>query len=444
MTTKSESFSGKQLESEWPLVPLNSLIDPTRGISYGVVQPGHSSTDGIHMVRVNNLTNGRIDPTGALRIARDIEAQYGRTRLKGGEVLLSLVGTLGLTAAVPKAMIGWNVARAIGVIPVNEEVGAKWIDFCLRSPQLQERMSARATTTVQATLNLKDVRELPIPLPPKAVREEIAHILGTLDDKIELNRQMNETLDEIARTLFTSWFINFDPVRAKAEGRQPEGMDADTAALFPDRFVDSELGPIPEGWKWIRFGDIATNIRDGMPTAEIHADLNYIGLEHMPKRSIALTEWESASKVTSNKSRFQETDVLFGKLRPYFHKVGLAPVNGICSTDILVIRPKASDHLAWVLAVASSNEMVKQAIMRSSGTRMPRANWSDLADFVIADPGCKVATMFEERSRPMLGLIKHNVHESRTLAELRDTLLPKLMSGRVRVGEDGTLVGEVV
>jgi type I restriction enzyme S subunit len=294
------------------------------------------------------------------------------------------------------------------------------------------------------TLNRNHVHPIRIQWPPIEEQRAIAHILGTLDDKIELNRQMNETLDEIARTLFTSWFVNFDPVRAKAEGRQPEGMDADTAALFPDRFVDSELGPIPEGWKWIRFGDIATNIRDGMPTAEIHSDLNYIGLEHMPRRSIALTEWESASKVTSNKSRFQENDVLFGKLRPYFHKVGLAPVNGICSTDILVIRPKAGDHLAWVLAVASSDEMVQRAVMRSSGTRMPRANWNDLADFLIADPGCKVATMFEDRIRLMLELIKHNVHESRTLVELRDTLLPELISGRVQVGEDGTLVGEVV
>ncbi|MBA2775770.1 MAG: restriction endonuclease subunit S, partial [Chloroflexia bacterium] len=285
---------------------------------------------------MNNLTNGRIDPTGALRIARDIEAQYGRTRLKGGEVLLSLVGTLGLTAAVPKAMIGWNVARAIGVIPVNEEVGAKWIDFCLRSPQLQERMSARATTTVQATLNLKDVRELPIPLPPKAVREEIAHILGTLDDKIELNRQMNETLDEIARTLFTSWFVTFDPVRAKADGRQPEGMDAETAALFPDRFVDSELGPIPEGWEVGTLGVIAALSRTTVkPNQHLDEIFDHYSLPSFDQGQIPVRE--PGSRINSNKTLVVPNSVLISKLNPHIPRVWLPQLRNdarsICSTE---------------------------------------------------------------------------------------------------------------
>jgi len=279
------------------------------------------------------------------------------------------------------------------------------------------------------SLNQQILGLFPLPLPDREAQKTIAHILGTLDDKIELNRQMNATLDEIARTLFTSWFVTFDPVRARADGRQPEGMDAETAALFPDRVVDSELGPIPEGWTWNRFGDIAVNVRDGVPPTEIRAEENYVGLEHMPRRSVALAEWEPASKVTSNKSRFQEDDVLFGKLRPYFHKVALAPVDGICSTDILVVRPKNGCQLAWAMAVASSDAMVQQATMRSSGTKMPRTNWNNLADFMIAAPDNAVAYAFENLIRPMLDLSKQNIHASRTLADLRDTLLPELLSG---------------
>lgn len=259
----------------------------------------------------------------------------------------------------------------------------------------------------------------------------IAHILGSLDDKIELNGQMNQTLDEIARTLFRSWFVDFDPVRAKAEGREPEGIDAETAALFPDRFVDSALGPIPEGWEWGQLDQIADNVRVNVPVNELVAGDNYVGLEHFGKRQIALYDWGSADEVTSNKSRFLENDVLFGKLRPYFHKVSLAPINGVSSTDILVIRPKEPDYLAWVLTIASSDAMVEQATQRSSGTRMPRANWSDVGGFTIAVPPDLVRVAFARIVQPMLELVKSDLHESRTLMDLRDVLLPELLSGRL-------------
>ncbi len=148
---------------------------------------------------------------------------------------------------------------------------------------------------------------------------------------------MNETLESIARTLFKSWFVDFDPVRAKMEGRQPYGMDAETAALFPDGFEDSMLGEIPRGWDVGKIADITDNLRLSVQPEEIKPTTPYIGLEHMPRKSIALSEWDYADKVASNKYRFLEGNILFGKLRPYFHKVGIAIQHGVCSTDILVI-----------------------------------------------------------------------------------------------------------
>ncbi|MBK7977449.1 MAG: restriction endonuclease subunit S [Deltaproteobacteria bacterium] len=173
--------------------------------------------------------------------------QPSRTRLQGGELLLTLVGTVGETAIVPDALRGWNTARAVGVIPVREDVGAYWIRLALQSSEARQVIDSRLNTTVQATLNLGDVAKLPIVLPPRSERERITQILGTLDDKIELNRRMNETLEAMARALFKSWFVDFDPVRAKAEGRDL-GLPKHLADLFPDSFVDSELGEIPKGW----------------------------------------------------------------------------------------------------------------------------------------------------------------------------------------------------
>jgi type I restriction enzyme S subunit len=290
-----------------------------------------------------------------------------------------------------------------------------------------------ASGTTHQTIYYPEAKAFHVCIPPLSVQHEIVYILGTLDDKIELNRQMNQTLDEIARTLFRSWFVDFDPVRTKAEGRQPDGMDAETAALFPDRLVDSELGPIPEGWEWGSLDQIADNIRDNVPASELVADENYVGLEHFGKRQIALYEWESASKVSSNKSRFREGDVLFGKLRPYFHKVCQAPVDGVCSTDILVIRPRCPEDLSLILAVASSDAMIEHATQRSSGTRMPRANWSDVGGFRVALPPSNIRSAFGCALQPMLELVTRSIHESITLAELRDTLLPELLSGRLSV-----------
>ena len=170
----------------------------------------------------------------------------------------------------------------------------------------------------------------------------------------------------------------------------------------------------------------------------------YIGLEHMPRKSIWLTEWETSNKVTSTKSWFQKGDVLFGKLRPYFHKVGLAQVKGICSTDILVIRARHERYRPWLLMTLSSDEIVSHATARSEGTRMPRAKWSDIASFRAAIPTEEEANRFREVAEPLIKRVEESAAESRTLAELRDTLLPQLMSGKLRVKDAEKIVEDNV
>lgn len=284
-----------------------------------------------------------------------------------------------------------------------------------------------ATGSTFPNVSKSDLESLHVSITDINEQRRIAHILGTLDDKIELNRQMNQTLDEITRTLFRSWFVDFDPVRAKMEGRQPDGMDAATAALFPDRLVDSELGPIPEGWSWETLADVADNVRDNVKADELEPDEIYVGLEHFERRHLALYQWGNASELASNKSRFVEGDILFGKLRPYFHKVAIAPIDGVCSTEIFVIRPKRPGDHSWVSVIASSDSMIEHATQRSSGTRMPRANWNDVGGFTIAIPSIEVRDSFEGVTRPMFELVMSNVMESRSLADLRDTLLPELL-----------------
>lgn len=139
------------MAGEWPTVPLGALLQPGRSISYGIVQPGQHDPDGVPIVRVSDVRDGRIATENPLRVSKDIEKQYARTRLRGGELLLTLVGTVGEAAIAPPELAGWNLARAVAVIPVSEEVGPFWVKAALRAPKVRNLIQARLNTTVQAT-----------------------------------------------------------------------------------------------------------------------------------------------------------------------------------------------------------------------------------------------------------------------------------------------------
>ena len=164
----------------------------------------------------------------------------------------------------------------------------------------------------------------------------------------------------------------------------------------------------------------------------------------MPRHSIALTEWDSAIKVTSNKSVFKAGEILFGKLRPYFHKVGLAPIDGICSTDIVVISSHSKYWSAFILACLSSVEFVNYTDRTSTGTKMPRTSWKIMSEYEICIPPEEVAGAFYGLTRPLIDLVIANIHESRHLHGIRTTLLPKLITGEIRLADTERAVEAVL
>jgi type I restriction enzyme S subunit len=220
------------------------------------------------------------------------------------------------------------------------------------------------------------------------------------------------------------------------------GLLAHLYDFFPDRLVESELGGIPEGWELATLGDVAENHRRGVQPEQIEPGTPYIALEHMPRRCIALSEWGTADGLESNKFRFKKGDILFGKLRPYFHKVGVAPIDGVCSTDIVVAAPRSREWFGFVLGHVSSVEFVEYTNAGSTGTKMPRTSWADMARYgvvLLPDP---VATAFTDLVQPLVERIVTGIHESRTLAALRDALLPKLISGKIKVEDAETFLKE--
>lgn len=322
----------------------------------------------------------------------------------------------------------------------NNTFNTRYLFYVIRELAAQLGQHSNGTATKFLTRQILD--PWTIFLPTIDEQRAIARLLGALDDKIELNRQMNRTLEAMAQTLFKSWFVDFAPVTAKAEGRKPYGMDEETAALFPKAFEDSALGAIPEGWRIGKIGDIGQNIRSGIRPSNVLPDTPYIGLEHMPRKSITLAEWGQASDVTSGKSAFSKGDILFGKLRPYFHKVGVALIDGVCSTDVLVVRPSSQVWFGLLLGHLFSGEFINYVDAASGGTKMPRTDWETMARYGAVIPNEKISARLSQLVTKLIDKIHHNVEEINVLAALRDSLLPKLLSGEIPVRHAEKLVGE--
>jgi type I restriction enzyme S subunit len=356
------------------------------------------------------------------------------SRLAPPDATLVLIRGMTLLSDVPICRLERDMAfnQDVKAIVPKDTVDPAYLTYALLAakPELMSMVELAGHGT--GRLPTDRLKALEIRLPAKPEQRSIAHILGTLDDKIELNRRMNETLEAIARALFKSWFVDFDPVSAKAEGRDT-GLPSHIADLFPDRFEDSDLGAIPAGWTVGQLGDVADHPRRGIQPSAMDASTPYIALEHMPKRCIALTEWGTAEGLESNKFSFKRREILFGKLRPYFHKVGVGPVDGVCSTDIVVVAPRSDDLFGFVLGHVSSTDFVDYTDAGSTGTKMPRTSWNEMARYPVVLPPDNVSAAFTSHSGPMVDRIIASIHESRTLAALRDALLPKLISGEIRV-----------
>lgn len=445
----SESFRAIIERDKVPLpdsAPLSAFADQKRGITYGVVQPGQPDPAGIPIIRVNNIRHGRISTSDVMRISPDIEKKYQRTRLQGGEVLLTLVGTLGEVAIAGNDLKGWNVACAVAVIPPAKNVSAKWLHICLSSAEAQHKMRSRATTTVQATLNLRDVAELPIYIPARKTQDYIEKAVSAIDEKMELNRRMNATLEAMVRALFKSWFVDFDPVRAKMEGRAPDGLSADIAALFPDTLADSPLGEIPNGWAESDLSHLCLLNSESWTTRNHPEHVEYIDLANTKWGTIESTQQYSWNDAPSRAKRIvRPGDTIVGTVRSgngsyaYINRESYT-----ASTGFAVLRPIKPQYAELIYLAVTAPENIERLSHLADGGAYPAVR----SEIVLATPivaaNDKIFSAFSEIIKPSFNRIEKNKEENQTLAQLRDTLLPKLISGQLRVTGTASSIKEAV
>jgi type I restriction enzyme S subunit len=272
---------------------------------------------------------------------------------------------------------------------------------------------------------------------PNSVEEQrsISGVLRALDEKIELNRKMNETLEAMARALFKSWFVDFDPVRAKAEGRDT-GLPAQIAALFPDSFEDSELGEIPKGWKLGTLGEFARLNPESWSKMTRPSVIEYVDLTNTKWGRIeATTTFESKAAPSRAQRVLRPGDTIVGTVRPGNGSYAFISVNGLTgSTGFAALRPKSAEISEFLYLAATARENVDALAHLADGGAYPAVRPEVVLSIQTVVPQPRTIAMFSHEVMPILSRIDASEHENRVLASMRDLLLPKLISGEILLG----------
>ena len=295
----------------------------------------------------------------------------------------------------------------------SAKIDPGFLFYYLQSQRHAIRDSATDASHGTKKLESRVLESWPLPIPDLTEQYAIRDVLSAYDDLIENNRRRIQLLEEAARLLYREWFVHL---------------------RFPGHEHVAIKDGVPEGWERRTLGDLCKEIRETVKPEALEPDTPYIGLEHMPRRSISLGEWGTAEQITSSKHRFHEGDILFGKIRPYFHKVGIAFVDGIASSDTIVIRPCEHDLRNFVLMTVSSDPFVAvTAQTMREGSEMPRADWKQMQAYLTPLPPSGLLDNFDRSIQAIIEQLKSLSLTNQKLAQARDLLLPHLMNGEIIV-----------
>ncbi len=347
----------------------------------------------------------------SLRLMRFEQKEMSRYGLKYGDIVMCEGGEPGRCAIWREAVPGMMFQKALHRIRPHDELDYRFLFYSFLHIGQTGGFAHLFTGSTIKHFPRQQLVKLEIPFPDLHSQQTIASILSAYDDLIENNRRRMALLEESARLLYREWFVHL---------------------RFPGHARTRVTDGVPKGWERKTLGDICDDIRDLVLPSQLEPDTPYIGLEHMPRRSISLTEWETAEKVTSSKFLYKEGDILFGKIRPYFHKVGIAFTDGVASSDAIVIRPNSDDLRSFVLMIVSSDEFVADTSQSmKEGSKMPRADWKQMIQYPVLLPPQGLLNSFSATVETITSQLRNLCFQNQKLRAARDLLLPRLMSGEI-------------
>ncbi|MDM9593682.1 restriction endonuclease subunit S [Pseudomonas guariconensis] len=430
------------MSSEWAFAPLEECLDAL--IDYRGKTPEKTSF-GIPLITAKIIKNGRIEKPTEFIAVDNYDSWMRRGIPLEGDVVLTVEAPLGEVAQLGTE----KIALAQRVVTLRGKKGLldnTYLLYLLQTEEMLDQLKARATGTTVLGIKQSELRKVQLSLPPVDQQIAAARILRALDDRITLLRETNATLEAIAQALFKSWFVDFDPVRAKAEGRQPEGMDATTAALFPDSFEESELGVVPKGWSIGSVGDLASQ-KKGSVNPLASPDVLYEHYSLPAFDSGQAPVFELGQEIKSNKTPLPEEAVLLSKLNPHIPRVWL-PVscgaNAVCSTEFLAYSPRDGASKELIYCLFGSSEFQQQLCQLVTGTSNShqRVKPDQVLAIKLPIAGKPALKAFTESVRPLFERVHANRLQAQTLTQLRDTLLPRLISGQLRLPEAQALLND--
>jgi type I restriction enzyme S subunit len=445
------------MANDWRYLQLKDVIDlvaDNRGRN-----PESYSNEGIPVIdNYLIISEGYVNLNEVKRcVDESTYESFIRKHIQENDVLITLVGNgYGQVALTPseKCVI---IQNTIG-LRCNSDNDNIFLYYLLKNNR--KALMNLNIGAAQPSIKVGNLTSLEFQFPPLAEQKAIAHILGSLDDKIELNRQMNETLDAMAQEFFKSWFVDFDPVidNALAAGNAIPDEFAERAAqrksierkdnldihsLFPDEFeLTEEIGWIPKGWENGILADICSYGKGKINTSELTLE-NYVSTENMNKEKSGISHAANIAS-TNQVPKFSVGQTLISNIRPYFKKIWLASFSGGRSNDVLSFQAHKSVANEYLFNLLYQDSFFDYMTATSKGTKMPRGDKAAIMSWSVAIPSSKLMEEFSELAKPMY--LANNLRSLQTieLAKLRDTLLPKLMSGELLIPDAARLVDEII
>lgn len=424
------------MASEWICT---TLADLSLDISYGYTERACSEKVGPHFLRITDIQNGIVNwiEVPYCPIAHEHHEKY---KLRDGDIVIARTGNSTGENYLYEGNEDAVFASYLIRFRINQQkADPKFVWYNLRTRNWWDFINNSKTGSAQAGANAKVLGRFLIHYPPLSEQRAIAHILGTLNDKIELNRKQNETLEEMARALFKSWFVDFEPVRAKMEGRWQRGQSLPTLPahlydLFPDRLVDSELGEILEGWELTSI-DVKFDITmgqsppentynktgEGLPFYQGRADFGF----RFPKRRIYCTE----------PTRLAKNGDTLVSVRAPVGDINMASEECAIGRGVAAVQHKTKCRSYTYQFMNSISDVFSR--FNAEGTVFGSIGKKDFQSIVHIKPSHVLMLAYEKLAFKLDDQIESNEYESCTLAQLRDTLLPKLISGELRVPDAG-------
>lgn len=378
---------------EWKECKLSDICD------YGKDRIEVSSLDNSNYISTENMLPNRAGittattlPTGELTPSFEID-----------DTLVSNIRPY--FKKIWKATFSGGCSADVLVFKAKENVSKEYLYYVLADDEFFKYSMATSKGTKMPRGDKTSIMNYPVNLPPLPTQKKIARILSSLDDKIELNNKININLEQQAQALFKNWFVDFEPFGGK----------------------------MPEGWKVGKLSDILCLKKNPIQPGE-DTSLPYLPIDLIPIKSLAIREVRPNEEALSSLLRFDENDILIGAMRVYFHRVAIAPFDGITRTTCFVLEPFNPNYFAYAAITCNQDLAIDYAQKTSKGSTMPYAVWEGgLGDFEIPIPDEATAEKFNNIVKPLLEQIKQSYFENKTLQELRESLLPKLMNGEIEV-----------